>query len=328
MDVDSLTNELLANLSVGKPKKQSSLDDEFDLPPPPNFDDLIIGIQTDEKSNEYSVPSGTATSVKPAPPVVAPKPKKSKSSISGEPNPVPDSNSDINNTTQRPSVPADLSTNAESELDYYTKTLLANMANPSDDQCYGYCDICKKVVEGEQVGCRAFGKVYHIACFVCVGCSKPLHGIEFYGVDNQPYCTSCYLESLEKCVVCGKAITERILRASGKAYHPECFKCCSCEKILDGCPFAADDDNNVYCVDCYHDKFAPKCAVCGKPILPDEGKEESLRIVLMGKDYHVGCFKCEICGELLSGEGRGCYPLDGKLLCLKCNTESINKLVK
>lgn len=328
-DIDALTNGLMAGLSVGKQKKRSSLDDEFDLPPPPNFDDLIINTKPEENSGKAVLPLKVSVDEPlPSPPVVAPKPVKSNSKYSTEPKSIPNLNLEVNDIVQRPTVPSDISTNAESELDYYTKTLLANMTNPSDDQCYGYCAVCNKVVEGEEVGCKAFGNVYHIACFNCVGCSKNLHGIEFYAVNSKPFCESCYFASLEKCVVCGKEITERILRASGKPYHPECFRCFTCKKMLDGCPFAVDDDSNIYCVDCYHDKFAPKCSVCGKPILPEEGKEESLRIVALGKDFHVGCFKCEMCGELLSGEGKGCYPLDGKLLCLNCNIASINKIVK
>jgi len=327
-DIDVLTNGLMAGLSMGKQKKRSSLDDEFDLPPPPNFDDLIIDTKPTEKSDDPVAPSTVVQQEPPpSPPVVAPKPPKPNSKEAVEPSITSDLNVEITDITKRPTVPSDIATNPESELDYYTKTLLANMINPSDDQCYGYCAICNQVVEGEEVGCKAFGNVYHIACFNCVGCSKNLHGVEFYAVDSQPFCESCYLASLEKCVACGKVITDRILRASGKPYHPECFTCVTCKKMLDGCPFAVDDDNKVYCVDCYHDKYAPKCAFCGKPILPEEGKEESLRIVAMGKDYHVGCFKCEMCGELLSGEGKGCYPLDGKLLCLNCNIASINKIV-
>ena len=345
-DIDALTNGLLQSLDANSSKKKrSSLDDEFDLPPPPNFDDLIISVSEDSKpevsnnAEDKHVSSVTVTLNKPVvtPPTVAPKPKKSTVSSSDSKVVVessdakqmePLSNSENKIIVERPDVPNDVSTNAESELDYYTKTLLSNMANPSDDQCYGYCENCKKVVEGEKVGCKAFNNVYHISCFNCETCGKSVHGIEFYAVNSKPYCESCYLASLEKCTVCDKIITERILKAAGKAYHPECFTCVVCKKALDGVPFAVDDDKATYCVDCYHEKFSPKCCVCLKSILPEEGKEESLRIVALERDFHVVCFKCERCNELLSSEGgKGCYPLDGKILCLNCNTISINESI-
>lgn len=57
--------------------------------------------------------------------------------------------------------------------------------------------------------------------------------------------------TLEDCVVCDKKITERILKAVGKSYHPKCFTCTSCTKSLDGIPFTLDTANKVHCVECY-----------------------------------------------------------------------------
>ncbi|CAF3431245.1 unnamed protein product [Rotaria sp. Silwood1] len=59
-------------------------------------------------------------------------------------------------------------------------------------------------------------------------------------MENKPYCESCYINSLEKCVVCARPITDRILRATGKPYHAECFCCIVCHKSLDGVPFTID----------------------------------------------------------------------------------------
>jgi len=125
-----------------------------------------------------------------------------------------------------------------------------------------------------------------------------------------------------------RRIMERILRASGKPYHPTCFKCTVCAKCLDGVPFTVDEAGDIHCVNCFHEKYAPRCAACKKPITPEEGKEESYRVVAMDNSYHVECYKCEDCGLKLSSkiEGHGCYPLDKSLLCKECNMTRVRKL--
>jgi hypothetical protein len=95
-----------------------------------------------------------------------------------------------------------------------------------------------------------------------------LAGGSFYAVDGKPYCEKDYFDTLEKCSICKKPIMERvrigrssvghhqclqILRASGKPYHPPCFVCCVCSKCLDGVPFTVDQQNEVHCVNCFHE---------------------------------------------------------------------------
>ncbi|CDQ62270.1 unnamed protein product [Oncorhynchus mykiss] len=72
-------------------------------------------------------------------------------------------------------------------------------------------------------------------------------------------------------------------------------------------------------------KFAPRCSVCGQVIIPEPGQEETVSIVALGRNFHVKCYVCEECGLLLSSEGeeRGCYPLDGHILCKGCSAQHI-----
>ncbi|CAI2345408.1 unnamed protein product [Caenorhabditis sp. 36 PRJEB53466] len=183
------------------------------------------------------------------------------------------------------------------------------------------CVGCGKEITGDQPGCNAMNQIFHVDCFKCGQCQKTLAGASFYNIDEKPTCEQCYQNSLEKCTACNRPISDKLLRACGGVYHVNCFACHSCKKSLDGIPFTLDKDNNVHCVPCFHDKFAPRCAVCSKPIVPQDGEKESVRVVAMDKSFHVECYKCEDCGMQLSSklEGQGCYPIEQHLLCKTCN---------
>ncbi|KAK1344044.1 hypothetical protein QTO34_014603 [Cnephaeus nilssonii] len=58
--------------------------------------------------------------------------------------------------------------------------------------------------------------------------------------------------TLEQCSVCSKPIMERILRATGKAYHPHCFTCVMCHRSLDGIPFTVDAGGLIHCIEDFH----------------------------------------------------------------------------
>lgn len=63
----------------------------------------------------------------------------------------------------------------------------------------------------------------------------------------------CYTQdTLEKCSVCQIPILDRILRATGRPYHPHCFRCIVCSTLLDGIPFTIDAANQIYCIDDFH----------------------------------------------------------------------------
>lgn len=62
----------------------------------------------------------------------------------------------------------------------------------------------------------------------------------------------CRQNTLETCTICSKPIMERILRATGKAYHPHCFTCVVCHRSLDGIPFTVDASNHIHCIEDFH----------------------------------------------------------------------------
>ncbi|XP_062240101.1 thyroid receptor-interacting protein 6 isoform X1 [Platichthys flesus] len=219
-------------------------------------------------------------------------------------------------------------TRPEEELDRLTKKLVYDMNHPPAEDYFGRCARCGDNVVGDGSGCIAMEQVFHVECFTCITCHARLRGQPFYALDKRSYCESCYISTLERCSKCSKPILDRILRAMGKAYHPRCFTCVVCNCCLDGVPFTVDATSQIHCIDDFHRKYAPRCSVCGGPIMPEPGQEETVRIVALDRSFHVNCYVCEECGLLLSseGEGRGCYPLDGHILCKSCSARRIQDL--
>jgi len=204
-----------------------------------------------------------------------------------------------------------------------------SLSNGSTDSDYfGSCVHCGLKIIGEGTGCSAMGRLYHIQCFKCAECGRQLQGLPFFAVEGSPLCEADYMNTLEKCCKCFQPILERILRATGKPYHPSCFTCVACNNSLDGIPFTVDATNQIHCIEDFHRRFAPRCSVCQEPIMPTPGEEETVRVVALDRSFHLHCYRCVDCNLLLSSEeeGRGCYPLDNTVLCRQCNTRRIQTL--
>ncbi|XP_069776123.1 thyroid receptor-interacting protein 6 isoform X2 [Narcine bancroftii] len=182
----------------------------------------------------------------------------------------------------------------EEELDRITKKLVHDMNNPPSEEYFGRCARCGENVVGDGTGCVAMDQVFHVECFTCMTCRCRLRGRPFYAIDKKSYCESCYINTLEQCSVCSKPIMDRILRAMGRAYHPQCFTCVVCHRCLDGIPFTVDATSQIHCIEDFHMKFAPRCSVCAKPIMPEAGQEETVRIVALDRSFHLNCYKCEV----------------------------------
>jgi len=76
------------------------------------------------------------------------------------------------------------------------------------------CPRCQKVVDDE--GIVALGQTWHVACFTCHGCSKPLKG-DVYDYESKPLCKSCF-KKLPKNV--RKALEDKLI-AKQKAEEAE-----------------------------------------------------------------------------------------------------------
>lgn len=212
------------------------------------------------------------------------------------------------------------------ELERMTQDFMKNMdAHPPliTSPPTEVCGKCGEALSRTQPAVRAMDKLFHSDCFCCMSCQRPLQGMQFYDRDGSPQCEDCYTNSLAVCSRCGERITDRVLKAVGQCFHAHCFRCSTCSCVLEGAPFITDDNNNPYCVQDYHRRFSPLCVSCNEPIIPAPGSEETVRVVALDKNFHLKCYRCEDCARPLSIEAdeNGCYPLDGKILCMKCHTQ-------
>jgi len=174
------------------------------------------------------------------------------------------------------------------------------------------CDECGKLMEEGTVIVNE--KKFHPHCFVCVMCRKPLDG-KFFTTSDGVLCEVDYKQSRDKCHHCGLPMTDRILTALEKKYHPACFRCALCDKSLDGEPFILDGDA-VNCKDCYTRLKAKQCHRCGQGIVSTEKKKTAL-ITVNGQSYHDRCYTCSDCGTNLNG--KHCFTSGDDLLCFDCD---------
>ncbi|XP_004544812.2 filamin-binding LIM protein 1 [Maylandia zebra] len=193
--------------------------------------------------------------------------------------------------------------------------------NSQDKESKDLCGFCRKPVTPSEPAIEALNRTYHDGCFQCRSCHIPLAGKQYYNKAGIPLCEDCYQASLELCWACGEAITDHIIRALERAYHLSCFTCTTCKRQIGEQAFAQGEVGEVYCLQDYYRKYAPKCSACNQLIIPQEDGTDSYTVECLGRSYHENCYRCEVCAIQLSPEPNehGCYPLDGKMLCKPCH---------
>ncbi|NXB54097.1 FBLI1 protein, partial [Leucopsar rothschildi] len=191
---------------------------------------------------------------------------------------------------------------------------------PEKDSSRDICAFCHKALGPQELTVEAMRKQYHPDCFTCRTCHRLLAGQRYFQRDGCPTCDTCFQATLEKCAKCQELITEHIVRALGKGYHPSCFSCAACGRAIGTESFAVDEHGDVYCVPDFYRKYAPMCSACEHPIVPHED-EDTYKIECLGRSFHENCYRCESCRMPLSPEltENGCYPLDDHLLCKSCH---------
>uniref|UniRef100_H3DMW7 LIM zinc-binding domain-containing protein n=1 Tax=Tetraodon nigroviridis TaxID=99883 RepID=H3DMW7_TETNG len=109
------------------------------------------------------------------------------------------------------------------------------------------------------------------------------------------------------CGACNSVIRGPFLVALGRSWHPEEFTCHYCHASLADVSFV-EEQNNVYCENCYGEFFAPTCARCSTKIMGEV--MHALR-----QTWHTSCFVCAACGRAF---GNSLFHMeDGEPYCEK-----------
>ncbi|XP_067873477.1 filamin-binding LIM protein 1 isoform X2 [Heterodontus francisci] len=196
-----------------------------------------------------------------------------------------------------------------------------NKLNRLPDSGPDICAFCNQLVPPTTPAVVTMNKIFHEDCLKCRKCQCRLVGKTYYNLDGNPHCDSCYQDTMEKCGKCRKTIMDQITRALDKAFHPECFTCVVCNRLIGSERFGVNQAKEIHCLEDFQRRYAPQCCVCKMPIIPETAKEECLNIELFGLHFHVNCYRCEKCGILLSPDPteEGCFPLNMHILCKTCH---------
>uniref|UniRef100_A0AAX7V5H7 LIM zinc-binding domain-containing protein n=1 Tax=Astatotilapia calliptera TaxID=8154 RepID=A0AAX7V5H7_ASTCA len=128
------------------------------------------------------------------------------------------------------------------------------------------CHACLKNIMPGSKKMEHKGNSWHESCFTCNRCQQPIGTRSFVQKDANNYCLPCYEKQFAlQCVHCKKPITTGGVNYHDQPWHKECFVCIGCKQQLAGQRFTSRDDF-AYCLDCFCNLFAKKCAYCTTPI--------------------------------------------------------------
>lgn len=194
------------------------------------------------------------------------------------------------------------------------------------------CHKCMQKVNGSYI--EAIDRYYHKECFKCERCLKlivQLNAFIPFGTPQEPYhpqCvqdiidSSCNRQPPEVCFLCKQSLLAGVplKKALGRSYHPQCFTCYHCKKIIVDQSFAPyGSPEQPYHPQCLQEELnstdlgktqpsrplaaATSCFKCKKSFHLFSGSVVSSAL-LHDRKYHVSCFCCEACQQQI---GQGSY---------------------
>lgn len=202
----------------------------------------------------------------------------------------------------------------------FGKKYVLREENPYCVKCYeslySKCHECKKTIMPGSRKMEHKGNSWHETCFTCQRCQQPIGTKSFIPKDNQNYCVPCYEKQFAmQCVHCKKPITTGGVTYHDQPWHKDCFLCTGCKQQLSGQRFTSRDDF-AYCLNCFCNLYAKKCASCTTPI---SGLGGSKYISFEERQWHNDCFNCKKCSVSLVG--RGFLTERDDILCPECGKD-------
>ncbi|XP_007572526.1 four and a half LIM domains protein 2-like [Poecilia formosa] len=189
----------------------------------------------------------------------------------------------------------------------------------TDCYCLEYsskCHACLKTIMPGTKKMEHKGNSWHEKCFICKFCQQTIGTKSFVKKDGNNYCLACYEKLFAlQCVHCMKPITTGGVSYHDQPWHKECFVCAGCKMQLAGQRFTSRDDA-TFCLECFCNLFAKKCAHCTNPI---SGLGGSKYISFEDRQWHNDCFNCKKCSA--SMVGRGFLTFRNDIFCPDCGKD-------
>ncbi|EAR90820.1 LIM domain protein (macronuclear) [Tetrahymena thermophila SB210] len=125
------------------------------------------------------------------------------------------------------------------------------------------------------------------------------------------------MEQPSICAKCNEQINDaKCVIVGEKFYHENHFTCSSCQADLSTQQYHQENDD-YYCIECYSQNIAPKCAACGLAII------ENIVQLADGVELHKECFVCFRCKKQLTAEY--VQDEDKHIVCNECLEQSVDK---
>uniref|UniRef100_A0A8D1CPW9 Four and a half LIM domains protein 3 n=2 Tax=Sus scrofa TaxID=9823 RepID=A0A8D1CPW9_PIG len=184
------------------------------------------------------------------------------------------------------------------------------------------CAECQQLIGHDSRELFYEDRHFHEGCFRCCRCQRSLADEPFTCQDSELLCNDCYCSAFSsQCSACRETVMpgSRKLEYGGQTWHEHCFLCSGCEQPLGSCSFVPDKGAH-YCVPCYENKFAPRCARCSKTLTQGG-------VTYRDQPWHRECLVCTGCQTPLAGQqftsrddDPYCVACFGELFAPKCSS--------
>ncbi|CAD5206947.1 unnamed protein product [Bursaphelenchus okinawaensis] len=180
------------------------------------------------------------------------------------------------------------------------------------------CDECSKAIGIDSKDLSYKDKHWHEECFLCSMCRFSLVDQPFGSKNEKIFCSNCYDQAFAtRCDGCNEIFRAGMkkMEYKGKQWHDKCFCCAMCKTPIGTRSFIPKNDE-VFCSNCYEEKFATRCCKCKKVI-------NSGGVTYKNEPWHRECFCCTNCDASLAGQRF--TSKDDKPYCANCYGELFAK---